>query len=87
MNLLLVNKTVMSCILVLQNKRDTEKNHGSTTTDFPTVIHVPLKVCRVYSPIQRTFVIAPKNSRVSVCLLFVVFVCCFCFFFFTHENS
>ena len=44
-NLLLVNKTVMSCILVLQNRRDTEKNQDSTASDLPTVIHVPLKVC------------------------------------------
>lgn len=46
-NLLLVNKTVMSCILVLQNRRDTEKNQESTTTELPTVIHIPLKVCKV----------------------------------------
>lgn len=46
-NLLLVNKTVMSCILVLQNRRDTEKNQESTTTELPTVIQVPLKVCKV----------------------------------------
>ena len=46
-NLLLVNKAVMSCILVLQNRRDTEKNQESTTTELPTVIHVPLKVCKV----------------------------------------
>ena len=44
MNLLLVNKTVMSCILVLQNRRDTEKIQRSTRTELPTVIHVPLKV-------------------------------------------
>ena len=43
-NLLLVNKTVMSCILVLQNRRDTEKNQESTTAELPTVIHLPLKV-------------------------------------------
>ena len=43
-NLLLVNKTVMSCILVLQNRRDTGKNQESTTTELPTVIHLPLKV-------------------------------------------
>lgn len=43
-NLLLVSKTVMSCLLVLQNRRDTEKNPGSTTTELPTVIHVPSKV-------------------------------------------
>ena len=43
-NLLLVNKTVMSCILVLHNRRDTEKNQESTSTELPTVIHVPLKV-------------------------------------------
>ena len=48
-NLLLVNKTVMSCILVLQNRRDTEKNHQSTTTELPTVIHVPLKVCKFWN--------------------------------------
>ena len=46
-NLLLVNKTVMSCILVLQNRRDTEKYQESTTTELPTVIQVPLKVCKV----------------------------------------
>ena len=43
-NLLLVNKTVMSCILVLQNRRDTGKNQESTSTELPTVIHLPLKV-------------------------------------------
>ena len=43
-NLLLVNKTVMSCILVLQNKRGTEKIKETTTTELPTVIHAPLKV-------------------------------------------
>lgn len=43
-NLLLVNKTVMSCILVLQNKRGTEKIKETTTTESPTVIHAPLKV-------------------------------------------
>lgn len=45
-NLLLVNKTVMSCILVLQNKRDSEKTAQaeSTRTELPTVIHIPSKV-------------------------------------------
>ena len=43
-NLLLVNKTVMSCILVLQNKRGAEKIKETTTTELPTVIHAPLKV-------------------------------------------
>lgn len=44
-NLLLVSKTVMSCLLVLQNRRNTGKSHNSTTTELPTVIHVPSKVC------------------------------------------
>ena len=43
-NLLLVNKTVMSCILVLQNRRSTEKIKETTTTELPTVIRAPLKV-------------------------------------------
>ena len=43
-NLLLVNKTVMSCILVLQNRRGTEKIQESTRTELPTVIHIPSKV-------------------------------------------
>lgn len=45
MNLLLVNKTVMSCILVLQNREDSQMSHESTRTEFPTVIRAPLKVC------------------------------------------
>ena len=44
-NLLLVNKTVMSCILVLQNRRDAEKIQESTGAELPTVICAPLKVC------------------------------------------
>ncbi|XP_068708872.1 kinesin heavy chain-like [Montipora foliosa] len=45
-NLLLVNKTVMSCILVLQNRRDAEKIQESTGAELPTVIRAPLKVDR-----------------------------------------
>ena len=44
-NLLLVNKTVMSCILVLQNREDSQMTHESTRTELPTVIRAPLRVC------------------------------------------
>ncbi|KAK2572377.1 Kinesin-like protein KIF3C [Acropora cervicornis] len=53
-NLLLVNKTVMSCILVLQNREDSQMSHESTRTEFPTVIRAPLKVdCGVQVDLEQ----------------------------------
>ena len=46
-NLLLVSKTVMSCLLVLQNRRDAERNQELSNTELPTVIHVQPKVCQL----------------------------------------
>lgn len=62
-NLLLVSKTVMSCLLVLQNRRNTGKSHNSTTTELPTVIHVPSKVC------FGVFLELGRGERVVGCVL------------------
>lgn len=65
-NLLLVNKTVMSCILVLQNRRDTEKNQESTRTELPTVIHVPSKVSFWIVTKKRNLYMNIHNGKIDV---------------------